>query len=73
MSRNSASLSKGLIDAICVIDLERLKYTYVSESIENLFGYSPDERLTQNIQECMTPESFQKVTKCFLRAIDPLR
>lgn len=38
-----------------------LKYTYVSSSVINALGYTPDEMLKLNALEIMTPESRHKI------------
>ncbi len=47
-------------DIIWTLDLS-LRTTYVSPSIEKVLGFTPEERLSQNPQMQMTPESFAQV------------
>ena len=53
--------SRNLIDAIWVVDLETMKYTYISPTVTNLRGYTIDEILGARIQDQMTPESFDRI------------
>ena len=40
---------------------ELSKFIYVSYSVENLRGYTPEEVLEQSLEEVMTAESYQKI------------
>jgi PAS domain S-box-containing protein len=55
-------IADNLIDAIWSLDVETLKFDYITPSIEKISGYTADEYMNFTIQERMTPESFQKVT-----------
>lgn len=48
-------------DVISTMTLD-LKYTYVSPSVKNALGYSPEEMLQMNALEIMTPESREAIT-----------
>jgi PAS domain S-box-containing protein len=48
-------------DVISTMTLD-LKYTYVSPSVKNALGYSPEEMLQMNALEIMTPESRDTIT-----------
>jgi PAS domain S-box-containing protein len=54
-------IADNLIDAIWSLDVETLKFDYITPSIEKISGYTADEYMNFTIQERMTPESFQKV------------
>jgi len=49
-------------DVIWLLDLESSGFTYVSPSVEKLRGYTPQEVMTQTMQEVLTPDSLAKVT-----------
>ena len=63
-------LAKGLIDAIWVVDLDSMKYTYISSTVEEIRGYSPEEAMALTLQQHLTPKSFQDVT---LKLVDALK
>lgn len=56
-------ISKNLGDVIWIMDLASSKFTYVSDSVEDLRGYTPDEVLEQSMEEVLTIESYQRVLK----------
>ncbi|MDF1540506.1 MAG: PAS domain S-box protein [Candidatus Thorarchaeota archaeon] len=52
-------ITEKVKDVIWTTDLD-LNFLFVSDSVENLLGYSPDEALTKQIIDIMPPES-QKI------------
>ncbi len=40
-----------------------MKFTFVSPSVEYVFGYTPDEALDMDLEDLMTEESFSRVEK----------
>lgn len=54
-------IAENLIDAIWSLDVETLKFDYITPSIEKTSGYTADEYMNFTIQDRLTPESFQKV------------
>jgi PAS domain S-box-containing protein len=54
-------VAENLIDAIWVLDVETLKFEYITRSIEKISGYTADEFMNFTIVDRLTPESFQKV------------
>ena len=54
---------------IWVLDLEAMKFTYISPSVERLRGYTPDEVLTQSLEQVLTPESHQRVLATLREAL----
>ncbi len=54
-------VSDNLIDAIWTVDVETMKFEYITGSIEKISGFSVDEYLNSSIENRFTPESFQKV------------
>lgn len=55
-------LTDNLIDAIWTVDVETLKFEYITKSIQRISGYSKDEYLNCPVEDRLTPESFQKIT-----------
>jgi PAS domain S-box-containing protein len=54
-------LADNVADVIWILDLETLKLTYVSPSVEKTSGFTPEEVLTQSIDQYLTPGSFKQV------------
>ena len=53
-------LAENVTDVIWILDIETLKMKYVSPSVENTQGYTPDEMAGLSIDQYLTPESFQR-------------
>ena len=45
------------------MSLEPLRFTYISPSVERMRGYSVDEAMALSLEETLTPDSLEKVTK----------
>jgi PAS domain S-box-containing protein len=54
-------VADNLLDAIWVIDIETLKYDFITPSIEKLSGYTADEFKNFALKDRLTAESFRKV------------
>ncbi len=54
-------IAKNTADTISILDLN-LKQTYVSDSVERLRGYTPEEALKQSLDLVLTPDSLKKAT-----------
>jgi PAS domain S-box-containing protein len=50
-------LTEAMTDIVWMANIDDLRTTYVSPSIENLLGFTPEERKRQSIDEQLTPES----------------
>lgn len=50
-------LSETMMDVIWTLDMETMRFVYVSPSVEALRGYTPAEVKAQTIEEALTPES----------------
>jgi len=61
-------LAEKMVDIVWTID-RNFQTTYVSPSIENVLGFTPEERKRQPLEEMMTPESLQKVQIMFLEEL----
>jgi len=61
-------LAEKMVDIVWTID-RGFQTTYVSPSIENVLGFSPEERKRQPLEEMITPESLQKVQVTFLEEL----
>lgn len=54
-------LTEFASDAIWVFNLSTNKFTYISPSILQLRGVSPEEAMNENLEDSMTPDSFINV------------
>jgi len=54
-------LAENMVDVIWVLDLTIGRFTYVSPSVKELRGYTPDEVLTGSMADAMTPDSLQMI------------
>jgi PAS domain S-box-containing protein len=56
-------------DVIWLLDVETMRFTYVSPSVERLRGYTVQEVLSQSLDEVMTPGSLAAVSASLPRLI----
>ena len=59
-------IAEGMNDCIWTCDT-KLGLTYVSQSVERLYGFSSEERIAQTLGEMMTPASRKKALKTFVQ------
>ena len=52
-------LAENISDVIWILDINKMRFRYVSPSVERLRGYTVDEVLQQDLSEALTPQSFQ--------------
>lgn len=52
-------LAENMVDVIWVLDAAALRFTYISPSVQQLRGYTPEEVLNQTMAEAFTPASLQ--------------
>lgn len=62
-------LSENAIDVIWTYDHILNRFTYVSDSVESLRGYSPEEVMNQSIEEALTSESFIFINQLIAQGI----
>jgi len=56
-------LTETISDVIWVLNMENMKFVYLSPSIFQLRGYSVEEALKQRIEDTMTPDSLELMLK----------
>jgi two-component system cell cycle sensor histidine kinase/response regulator CckA len=54
-------ISENTGDVIWVLDPLSAKFTYVSPSVERLRGFTPEEVMSQPLENALTPESFTRL------------
>jgi hypothetical protein len=52
-------ISENTADVIWLLDVESRRFTYVSPSVLQLLGYSPEEVLTKGLEGITTPETYR--------------
>lgn len=62
--------TKKLVDAVWVLNLETMKYDYVSDTIERLLGYNAQDFQSFSLKELLTPKSYNKTVACLLDGIN---
>jgi diguanylate cyclase (GGDEF)-like protein/PAS domain S-box-containing protein len=50
-------LAENISDVIWIFNLDQRRFTYISPSIEQLLGFTPEEAMAQTIEESLTPDS----------------
>lgn len=63
-------ISENAVDVIWVLDLETLKFTYLSPSAEQMFGYTPEEGLKLHLSESVTPKSLVLIKRGLQGLVD---
>ncbi|MDI9569111.1 MAG: PAS domain S-box protein, partial [Pseudomonadota bacterium] len=53
-------LAENVTDTIWVVNLETMRFDYVSPSIQRILGYSVEEAMECNIEDLHAPESLEK-------------
>jgi len=56
-------LADNATDIIWILDLARLKFDYVSPSVERMRGFSPQEAMSLSLEETLAPPSLEEVTR----------
>ncbi|MBT3185885.1 MAG: PAS domain S-box protein, partial [Nitrospina sp.] len=62
-------LTENIADIVWTLD-QNFETTYVSPSIENMLGFTPEERKQQSLEEMITPDSLQKIQMKFLEELE---
>ena len=65
-------LTEKMTDIIWTIDLD-LKTLYVSPSIEKILGITPEERMSQDVSEQFTPETFSRLIDLYQQEMEKER
>lgn len=61
--QNYRLLADNVSDVIWVIDLDYLSYAYISPSVEQMRGYTPEEVVNRSIADTLSPESYKLAMK----------
>ena len=63
-------LTENASDVIWVLNLTNSKFTYISPSIFNLRGLTPEEAMSESLCDSMTPESLLTINKIISKNIE---
>jgi PAS domain S-box-containing protein len=63
-------LAENVMDVIWIMDVHTFKMKYISPSVENVTGYTPEEIMALTIDEYLTPESFQRAVNTLGEAME---
>ncbi len=66
-------LADNMADVVWVMDLNTKRFIYVSPSVEQLRGYTPQEVLAQSMEEVVTPASFARVKATIPQQLEAYR
>jgi len=62
-------LAENIKDVIWTMDLETMKFTYISPSTTSLRGFSAEEVMAQKLDECLTPPAYQRAMEILGREL----
>jgi len=63
-------LAENVTDAICVIDLDKLKFEYASPSVKKVFGYPVEEFMDLNMYDLLLPHSADLVMETITQELE---
>jgi PAS domain S-box-containing protein len=66
-------LAESVTDVIWVLDLETLRLKYISPSATKAIGYTPDELLAMQLDQYLTPASFERATRAIFEATEGVK
>jgi PAS domain S-box-containing protein len=56
-------LANSVTDVIWTLDIDSLKFSYVSPSVERMQGFTPEELMQMPLNKVLLPDSFEKATE----------
>ncbi len=62
-------LADNVIDMIWTLNIEQQRITYISPAVYKIRGYTPEEVITQPLEEILTPESRERVLETLAEEI----
>ena len=65
-------LAENVMDVIWILDVSTLKIKYISPSVENAMGYTPDEIAAMSMDQILTPAAFETAVNTLSRAMDEI-
>lgn len=62
-------VTENIADVVWILDLNSMKFDFMSPSVLKLRGYSAEEVMNQSIDQVITPESFEKIKELLPNSI----
>lgn len=62
-------LTENIIDVVWILDLVENRFTYLSPSVYKMRGYTTEEVMQLSLNESLTPESAEKVSRLITKRI----
>jgi len=62
-------LADNISDVIWTLDLAQLRFTYFSPSVRRFLGFTPEEMLQRELQDLLTPDSYERATKAIAEEV----
>ncbi len=56
-------ITDNISDVVWMFDLKEQRYSYISPSVEQMRGHSPEQAMGMSMEETLTPDSYQKALK----------
>ena len=65
-------ISENTADVIWLLDIASGRFTYVSPSVQRVFGFSPEDVLGMGVREMLTPESYRDYSRRLAESLEAL-
>ncbi len=62
-------LAENMGDIVWTLDMD-LNTTYISPSVEKVFGFTPEERKNQTIEDMVTPDSLERIMQRYMEEFE---
>lgn len=62
-------LADNISDVIWTLDLAQFRFTYFSPSVKRFLGFTPEEMLQLELQDLLTPDSYERATKAIAEEV----
>ncbi len=63
-------LAENMKDIVYMLDLATLHFSYISPSVEQILGFSPEEQMKMDLSQILTPESLEGVVRILTRELE---
>jgi PAS domain S-box-containing protein len=63
-------LAENMKDIIWTLDLATLHISYISPSVEQILGFTPEEQMKRELNQILTPESWERVVRILAEELE---
>ncbi len=63
-------IAENTLDVIWILDLNTMRFTYVSPSVQAMRGYTPQEAMDQLLSDTLTPASYDYAVKTIRESLE---